>query len=152
MKLNLASGNMYLEGYVNIDDCSMPTERVDMKADIFELIYKSRCIEDILVCHFMMYVDSHMARILFQRWFDWLIHGGILIIETGDFNKIIKKPMSEALVYLFGWEETKGHKWSWSEDSLISLLKAVGFDIVKVSDGGFHNRPDRDITIIAKKP
>ena len=39
MKLNLASGQMYLEGYINVDNQSMyhGNMNVDKVADIFEL-------------------------------------------------------------------------------------------------------------------
>lgn len=162
MKINLASGKMYLNDYMNIDNLSMYDGKFDLKADIFSLEWEKDSVDEILLCHFMMYVDTFEAHILFQRWFKWLKSGGQLVIETGDLMKICRTILSatddeiingtNGVMQLFGWANTKGHKWAWCEKTLVPILKVCGFDIVRVFDGGLHNRPERDFTIIAKKP
>ncbi len=161
MKLNLACGNDYREGYVNVDNGSMFKGRVDVNHDVFTFQSKPDILDEILVCHFMMYVDTLQAPILINRWYTWLKKGGTLIIETGDLKKIAKTVLStnnpdiingtNGVMQLFGWAETKGHKWAWCEDTLRPLLEKVGFDVFEVFDGGSHLRPERDFTIIAKK-
>ena len=54
MKLNLASGQMYLEGYINIDNASMygGNMSVDKQADIFTLEWENNTVDEILLSHF----------------------------------------------------------------------------------------------------
>ena len=161
IKLNLACGNDYREGYVNIDDQSMNDGQVDFVKNVFELNWKDNDVDEILVSHFMMYVDTIQAPPLIKDWYTWLKKDGILIIETGDLKKIAKTVLNtdnpniingtNGVMQLFGWANTKGHKWAWCADTLVPLLKETGFKIDAIYDGGLHNRPERDLTIIAKK-
>lgn len=160
-KINLACGKDYRSGYLNIDDQSMTDGKVDLKANVFEYDTIPSSVDEILLSHFMMYIDTFDAPILFARWYQWLKQGGVLIIETGDLKKICRnilrstKPENingtNGVMQLFGWDNTKGHKWAWCEDTLRPLLEKVGFIIEEVKDGGSHNRSERDLTIIAKK-
>lgn len=162
IKLNLASGNDYREGYINIDNQSMNQGKVDIKNNIFSLKWHEDSVDEILLCHFMMYIDTIQAPMLFKKWFSWLKKDGILIIETGDLKKIAKIILDNSdpstingtngVMQLFGWDKTKDHTWAWCQETLIPLLVEAGFIIEKYFDGGLHNRPERDITIIAKKP
>ena len=47
MKLNLASGQMYLDGYINIDNKSMyyGNMKVDKEADVFTLECENNTVE-----------------------------------------------------------------------------------------------------------
>lgn len=161
MKLNLASGKDYRIDYINIDNLSMYDGKVDVDADIFSLDYTEGFADEILLSHFMMYVDTFQAVDLFKSFFKWLKVGGTLVIETGDLKKIAKTILStndasiingtNGVMQLFGWANTKGHTWAWCEDTLKPLLIDAGFEITEVYAGGYHNRPERDLTIIAKK-
>lgn len=161
IKLNLASGNKYLDGYINIDNHSMTHGKVDKLKNILTLKWKSNTVDEILLSHFAMYIHPHEAPLLFQRWYEWLKPMGKLVIETGDLKKICKTILdseeqgiingTDGVMQLFGWAETKGHRWAWCKDTLVPILKSVGFQSFEFQDGGTHNRPERDITIIAFK-
>lgn len=161
IKLNLASGKDYRDGYINIDNGSMYDGKVDINADVFTLEYEENKVNEILVSHFMMYVDTFKAPVLLEKWNKWLKPNGLLIIETGDLKKLCNTILStdnpdiingtNGVMQMFGWANTKGHKWCWCLDTLKPLLENAGFTIIKVYDGGLHNRPGRDITIIAIK-
>lgn len=160
-KLNLASGKDYRDGYINIDDCSMYDGKVDLNANVFTLEYEENTVDEILLSHFMMYIDTLEAPVLLKKWNKWLKPNGLLIIETGDLKKLCNTILStdnpdiingtNGVMQMFGWANTKGHKWCWCLDTLKPLLENAGFTIIKVYDGGLHNRPERDITIIATK-
>lgn len=161
IKLNLASGNVNKDGYVNIDNQSMNDGKVDMVADIFTLNWHENTVDEILLSHFAMYIHVSIMPMLLKRWHSWLKTDGILIIETGDIKKIAKTVLettdkdiingTNGVMQLFGWSNTVGHVWAWCEDTLRPLLEEAGFEIVEVIDGGLHNRPERDFTIKAKK-
>ena len=60
MKLNLASGQMYLDGYINIDNMSMynGSMKVDKQADIFTLDWEDNTVDEIILSHFAMYIEG----------------------------------------------------------------------------------------------
>ena len=64
MKLNLASGQMYLEGYINVDNQSMyhGNMNVDKVADIFELEWEDNTVDEIILSHFAMHSAEITAR------------------------------------------------------------------------------------------
>ncbi len=159
VKYNLACGNDYREGYINVDNGSMLGNKFDVYSDIFEFRINRNSADEILLSHFMMYLIPENALRLFERWYFGLKKGGCLVIETQDLKKlakIITKSNSSAeinsqVVQFYGAGKTKGHYWTWCEDTLIPLLKYVGFKDFEIEDGGYHGRSDRDLTIIATK-
>lgn len=163
MKLNLASGMMYLEGYINIDDFSMYAGRMkaDKMEDVKTLKWADNSVDEILVSHFVMYIHVLEMPALLKRWFGWLKKGGKLIIETGDAKLIAKTILDSSdpkiingtngVMQLYGWDTTTGHKWCWCYDTLAPLLAEAGFKEFGWKYGGLHQRPERDITITAIK-
>lgn len=160
-KYNLACGNDIRDGYINIDNCSMLSlpAKVDINTDIFKFRINRQSADEILLSHFMMYLGPTEALGLFERWYFGLKKGGQLIIETSDLKKIVKiidktnnvSEINSQIIQFYGAGKTYGHKWIWCKETIIPLLEYVGFKKFEVKDGGTHNRPDRDITIIAVK-
>lgn len=163
VKLNLASGQMYLDGYINIDNKSMyhGNMKVDMEGDVFSLKWENHSVDEILLSHFAMYIPFQEMTILLKRWYNWLKPDGKLIIETGNVKAIAKhilennKPDeingSNGVMQLFGWETTAGHKWAWCPETLGDLLYKSGFREVQVGEGIFHSNPVRDFLIVGIK-
>ncbi len=163
IKLNLACGRDYREGYVNIDDKSMYEGKmnVDLVADVLSLEWEKNTVEEILVLHFAMYIHVTEMQEQINKWYSWLKKDGVLIIETGDLKALARtilisdKPDiingTNAVMQLFGWDTTAGHKWAWCYDTLAPLLAKAGFKEIGWTYGGTHNRPERDITITAIK-
>jgi hypothetical protein len=159
MKLNLASGHMYLEGYVNIDNKSMyhGNMMVDKEADIFTLEWEDNTVDEIILSHFAMYIPYQEMEILLKRWLGWLKEGGKLIIETGNVKSIAQHILSNndpneingsnGVMQLFGWETTAGHKWAWCPETLGDLMNKAGFKDIDAYEGYFHNNPKRDFLI-----
>jgi hypothetical protein len=159
MKLNLASGHMYLEGYINIDNKSMyhGNMMVDKEADIFTLEWEDNTVDEIILSHFAMYIPYQEMEILLKRWLGWLKEGGKLIIETGNVKSIAQHILSNndpneingsnGIMQLFGWETTAGHKWAWCPETLGDLMNKAGFKDIDAYEGYFHNNPKRDFLI-----
>ena len=163
MKLNLASGQMYLEGYVNVDNKSMyhGSMKVDKEADIFELQWEENSVDEIILSHFAMYIGYKEMEGLLKRWFSWLKKDGKISIETGNVKAVAKHIVesttpseingSNGVMQLFGWETTAGHKWAWCPETLGELLYRAGFTTVEVGDGYFHGNATRDFLIVGTK-
>jgi hypothetical protein len=163
MKLNLASGQMYLDGYLNIDNKSMyyGQMRVDKEADVFTLEWENNVVDEIVLSHFAMYISFQEMKVLLKRWNGWLKNGGRLIIETGNLKAIAKHILesndpneingSNGVKQLFGWETTAGHKWCWCPETLGHLMYEAGFSLVESGEGYFHSNPKRDFLIVGTK-
>ena len=158
-KLNLACGHEYLDGYINIDDCSMYSAlKVDKQANILELDFSPATITEVRLSHFAMYLRPESMSSFLNRCKIWLVLGGKLEMECIDIKKVAKIVSSEksidklnrwGLTNLFGNEITKPHQWGWSPATLMVALYQAGFSDVKVSKG--NKKPDRDFLIIAIK-
>lgn len=157
LKINLASGQRYLDGYLNIDDLSMnPGEYVDVEIDVFKFAMKDESVEEIRLHHFMMYIPYNKAHFILKKWYKWLVPGGKIIIETSDALVLAKRMLDDnasqsSTSQMFGYGDTAGHKWAWSRSMLQNELSLAGFKDFIIEDGGSHNRPDRDFTITATK-
>lgn len=160
MKLNLACGNDYKEGYINIDNQSMfPDCKVDVSADIFTLEQEENSIDEILVNHFVMYTRPDELNPLLEKWYKWLKLGGKLSIETIDVKEIAKilnddsrttKDMDMfGLTNLFGTEVTGPHRWAYYAESLYELMDKVGYGELFIEKG--EKKPLRDFKIIGTK-
>lgn len=162
MKLNLASGQMYLNGYINIDNKSMyhGNMNVDKEADVFTLEWENNTVDEIVLSHFACYISFQEMNILLPRWLGWLKKGGRLIIETGNIKVIAQHILEHSdpkeingangVMQLFGWETTAGHKWAWCPETLGDLMYDAGFKNIEIGDGYFHNAK-RDFLIIGTK-
>jgi len=163
MKLNLASGQMYLDGYINIDNQSMyhGDMKVDHVADIFTLEWETNTVDEIILSHFAMYIPYQQMSILLKRWNGWLKKEGRLIIETGNIKNIAQFIVENedpdlingpnGVMQLFGWETTSGHKWAWCPETLSQLMYNTGYNNIQVGEGYFHNNKTRDFLIVGTK-
>lgn len=156
-KLNLACGPTYLPGYINIDNNTHGKYRVDHEADIFDLHYDECTIDEILLSHFMMYIDRQSAPSLIGKFYKWLRVGGVLIVETGDLKYIAQHILStdnpdeiegyNGVKQLFGWDFSAGHKWAWCPETLEPIFSQVGFSDIVIERGRYHKNPSRDFII-----
>jgi len=169
VKLNLACGSMYLEGYINIDDNSHASwamdngvrgaylDKVDKEENIFELEYEEESVDEVLLSHFMMYIDRNEAPRFINKIYRWLKPGGKFTVETGDLKAVCKNILTssdpeyldgfDGIRQLFGWEQSCCHKWAWCEDNLKPLFVSAGFSEISIERGIYHKNPKRDFII-----
>jgi SAM-dependent methyltransferase len=159
IKLNLACGPDYREGYINIDNQSMfPDSVVDKVADIFTLDWEPNSVDEIYVSHFVMYVRPEKLMGLLRKWHSWLKEGGSLIIEAQDIKKMAQILINEtnpslidsqALTNFYGNERTCPHQWGYYPESMGMALYKAGFSHLEYRNG--DRKPKRDFKIIAIK-
>uniref|UniRef100_A0A832E1X5 Class I SAM-dependent methyltransferase n=1 Tax=candidate division WWE3 bacterium TaxID=2053526 RepID=A0A832E1X5_UNCKA len=165
MKLHLGCGEIYLEGYVNIDYPSskhtVQTKSVaDEHHDITKLRYPEGSIEEVRLHHVFEHFSRSVALALLASWWSWLKPGGLLRVEVPDFDRMARvvlnpfvssKSKGKALRHIFGAQEAPWavHFEGWSARRLARVCTEFGFRIEKInriSWNGLHN-----IEIFARK-
>lgn len=140
MKLHLGCQEKYLEGYVNID---LPPEahtvlkaKVDLEADVRKLSYEKETIEEVRSHHLLEHFSRQESLVLLARWHKWLTMGGLLHVETPDFEesakKFVKSPLDGQFLlarHIFGSQEAPWaiHQDFWSEEKYRYVLRELGF-------------------------
>ncbi len=165
MKLHLGCGQVYLEGYVNIDfpltEHTVQEKSVaDEFADLTKLRYKARSIEEVRLHHTYEHFPRHIALALLVSWHSWLNRGGKIHIEVPDFEEsarvVLDKKESDhnrkvALRHIFGSNEAPWatHYEGWTEHAFREVCKLLGFKKVKVEKTVYL--ATRNITVQAVK-
>lgn len=141
LRLHLGCGETYLQGYVNID---LPPDRhsvqihtrADVYADITELSYPSKSVNEIRLHHVLEHFDRPTALRLLIEWYEWLEDGGMLVIETPDFElsartflKSNAENSHKILRHIFGSHEATWatHQDGWYREKLQLYLTSLGF-------------------------
>jgi len=165
MKLHLGCGQVYLEGYVNIDypltEHTVQQKSVaDEFADLTDMRYKAGTIEEVRLHHVFEHFPRTQAIALLVSWHSWLKKGGKVHIEVPEFDatarlvldrKTSDKDRNVAIRHIFGSNEAPWavHYDGWSEDRFRELFDAFGFKMEKVERNSYL--ATRNIEVIAKK-
>jgi hypothetical protein len=144
VKLHLGCQEKYLEGYVNID---LPEEshtvrkaKVDIYADVRTLSYARESVGEARSHHLLEHFSRQEALVLLARWHKWLAMGGLLHVETPDFEESAKKFVGASLDekfmlarHIFGSHEAPWafHKDFWSEDKFRYVLRELGYGDIR---------------------
>lgn len=144
-KLHLGCGKHYLKGYVNID---LPSEKQDLmraKADIYkdirDLDYSENSIDEIRNHHLLEHFTRQEAIKLLLQWRRWLKPGGLLVIETPDFEECVKLFLNSDLKtkfkiarHIFGSHESDWavHRDFWTKDKFEFVLNKMKFEIISI--------------------
>ena len=148
MKLNLGSGDFKLDGYVNID--CRPQHDPDICCKVEDLNYDEETVDEIYASHILEHLDLEQGRTLLKNCYKWLIKGGVLSIVVPDLLvvcRFIAEGDTDGTLWswLYGRhdiEEGMGHKWGYTQRTLIDELSKLGFTDIeyftpKGGDGGF---------------
>jgi len=165
MKLHLGCGQVYLDGYRNIDfplsEHTVQERSVaDEHADLTKLRYAKGSIDEIRLHHVFEHFPRHIAVALLAGWQIWLKRGGKLMIEVPDFTesaKLVIDPETPsrdngvALRHIFGSNEAPWaiHYEGWTEDNFRRLLKSFGFTNIEIAKESY--KATRNITVVCKK-
>lgn len=165
MKLHLGCGQVYLDGYVNID-YPLSEHTVQQKSvadefhDLTNMRYKAGTIEEVRLHHVFEHFPRTQAIALVASWHSWLQKNGRVHIEVPEFDataeiflnpKTPAKDRHVAIRHIFGSNEAAWavHYDGWNEWRFRELFKAFGFKTEKVTRNEYL--ATRNIEVIARK-
>ena len=130
MKLNLGSGRLPLEEYVNVD----LHEEVDVKGDIRYLSFYD--IEEVRMSHLLEHLPWADTVPVLERVKGWMRPGGLLMVEVPDMELIMAEAHSNpdwvAWVYGSQYHDGEYHKTGFTVRTLEAAIVGAGFSEVAV--------------------
>lgn len=165
LKLHLGCGEAHYAGYVNID--YPPSEHTiqtktgaDVYADIRKLTFAKNSIREFRSHHFFEHFNRQDALALLCIWHYALEDGGILTIETPDFEQSIQMLLDNKYSYqdkqviirhIFGSHEAfwAVHYDGWYDAKYRYVLNNLGFEVISAHKNSY--RLTHNITIQARK-
>jgi hypothetical protein len=165
-KLHLGCGQIYLEGYTNIDyplEVNHSVQQIsvaDKHINLLDLKYNINSVDEIRLHHVFEHFSRPNALALVASWNSWLKVGGTLRIETPNYSKMafisinpffsIKK-RGIALRHIFGSQEAHwaNHFEGYSKRIYKQMLPLFGFEIQKFQLNRWHGT--HNIEVFAKK-
>lgn len=158
VKLNLGSGQISLDGYINIDARDLPG--VDIVADVSDLPFEGGSVNEISSFHVLEHFPEEQLCRLLPYWRSLLRPGGIFRAVVPDGEAMLSHyaagtyPFEHFRTVLFGAQEYEGdyHFNMFTPDSLGRMLKEAGFQDIAVPAKGRKNDISFEFEIIAKSP
>jgi hypothetical protein len=142
-RLHLGCGNYHFDDYINIDypleeHTLTHEDKADIHADITELVLPSNSVAEVRSHHLFEHFTRAKALRLLIDWYDWLIEGGKLVIETPDFESCIRRIVSRRCTFeqrmrlirhIFGSHEAYWalHLDAWDEKKFKHVLPRLGY-------------------------
>jgi predicted SAM-dependent methyltransferase len=149
LKLHLGCGEVYLEGYRNIDQPpaahSVQSGTVaDEHADLAALRYPAESVDEVRLHHVFEHFPRPVAMALAASWRSWLRPGGALLVEVPDFERTARsvlRPFASprrryvGIRHLFGSHEAPWavHQEGWTRESLTGVFRLCGLEVERVS-------------------
>lgn len=139
IKLHLACGEEYKEGYINVDLYPSSTIRVDQSFDIKQIPYADNSVDEIVALHVIEHFDFFEGQVALKEWYRVLKPGGKLLVETPDFLETCDafvKGSEEYRVALYShffahpWISGQTHKFLFTESQLKGQIEWAGFKSV----------------------
>lgn len=137
MKLNLGAGRRKYKGYTCID--IEPKNNPDIVGDFRQMTFSD--IDEIRAEHLLEHFSRDDGLLVLNQWRDWLKPGGVLIVETPDFEYICKGFANQNTGgqywftrHAYGSQEAEWafHRDGWYEAKFRQLFPEIGFDIVSI--------------------
>jgi len=164
IRLNLGAGHLPVEGYLNVD--AREVDGIDIVADIRALPFEAGEVATIYCAHLLEHFPlEEVRRSLLPYWLSRLQPGGRFIAVVPDSESMLagyargEISFADLREVTFGGQEYEGdfHFNMYSQESLTSLLAAVGFVDTEVTASGRRNglcyemqvegrRPDHSVT------
>lgn len=166
LRIHLGCGETYFKGYINIDFPSSEhtvqnSSPADFYTDITKLEVQELSVDEIRSHHLFEHFDRSMALSLLCKWHLWLKPGGILVIETPDFEASAQVILNQHYSYaqkqitmrhIFGSHEAHWaiHCDGWYQEKFIHVLSLIGFTDITI-EKGVWNKLIPNVTVRAKK-
>lgn len=162
-RIHLGCGDVYLAGYLNIDlppaeGVASGTSAPDVIADITRLDCPHDVLAEIRLHHVFEHFERPYALALLIRWHAWLAPGGMLLVETPDFEGCVKgfsarsfEEQSLVLRHLFGSQEAiwANHLDGWSARRFQRVLSDIGFERVQ-TDATYSDEDQMLANVVAR--
>jgi len=144
LRIHIGCGESTLTHYVNID--FPPSEHTvqtkigaNVFADITQLHFPQQTVDEIRSHHIFEHFDRQVALALLCAWQQWLKPGGLLVIETPDFNASVRLLMvpqysyeqkQKIMRHIFGSHEAHWaiHCDGWYKEKFEHVLGQLGFN------------------------
>ena len=173
-KLNLGCGNEILPDFLNYDIVADHPEvsRLDLlnESDLQRLLCSVSDVNEVRMMHVISYMNFQQNLLVFKYIFRLLKKGGVLIIETPEYNRLLLLLLCGILfprfkgfgirgMYAFDEVEMyeqnfyrKTYVYSYTTRELVNLLQKAGFVDIRIKSPQTHgNRIWRDVRIEATK-
>lgn len=157
LKLNLGSGEIYKEGYINID---LHYPKADLKYDLKNpLPYSDNSIDEIYTSHLIEHFTRKEWQEIKKDWFRVLKPEGKLEVKCPDLEECLRaflknkegKRWTWWIFTIYGGQEEYGlgqeHKNGFTLDKLIEDLKEIGFKILEAQ----KNLEGQELKVICQK-
>lgn len=161
LKLNLGSGKIHWDGWLNID-----FEAGDRCMDLRRLAFDDHTVDVIAAIHVIEHFYRWEVPALLTEWRRVLKPRGKLILELPCMNKVIaylcaamkrKEPLSFGMTWHTLWGDPKYedplmvHKWGYTSEMLAAVVQEAGFVDIQFPEPRYHF-PIRDMRLEAVAP
>ena len=159
LRLNLGSGLIPLDGYVNLDGREI--EGVDVVADVRALPVDPETVDEIRAAHLVEHFPAEeLRRVVLPHWYSRLVPGGRVVLVVPDAEAMAHHyvegdySFDEFRLALFGGQDYDGdfHYAMYSPAAMAGLLRDAGFSDVDVVASGRRNGACYEFELTAVRP
>ncbi len=169
-RLNLGCGDKILSGYINIDVAkSRNGATPDLLCDLHNLsTIETNSIDEILSVHVIEHFWRWEVDAVLQEWVRVLKPGGKMFLECPNLISACKAFLQDPdatsgegqegqrTMWVFygdpAWQDPlMNHRWGYTPNSLINLMKKAGLCNVRQEPAQFKLREPRDMRIVGEK-
>ena len=159
LRLNVGSGSLAVEGYVNVDGRAI--EGVDVVAEVGNIPFDDGSVEEVRSSHVLEHFpEEELRRRVLPHWVAKLRPGGTLRAIVPDAVSMMRAWAADTLTFedlrevTFGAQDYDGnfHFTMFSIESLTALLQEAGLVEIEVLRAGARNGRCLEMEIVARKP
>lgn len=170
VKLHLGCGHQKFDNYINIDGEYMSYDPAIIIHDITQPFpLDDNCVDEILTVHVVEHLSRQYPPIIFKEFYRICKPGGFVATEWPDLLKMCqevvnnpdcfwthdKRLVKRTVSGIYGDfarypDPTMLHKWGYSIESMIRILRDAGFSDV-YSEPNHHAKSSIDSRVVARK-
>ena len=138
------------------------TLKADVYADILQLEYPPGSVQEVRLHHVFEHFQRPAALALLVRWYEWLRPGGVLILETPDVERSMRKicrawserKRQRILRHVFGSHEGgwATHHDGWYRAKFQSTLSRLGFRSLRFKRSSWKDTFNITVTAVKQAP
>jgi GT2 family glycosyltransferase/glycosyltransferase involved in cell wall biosynthesis/predicted SAM-dependent methyltransferase len=141
VKVNLGSGQAYMEGWTNVD--ASPDVKADIHLDAAEFVRQyGEQVDEVYMGHVMEHLMPGYAVTLLRLLNERLPAGAVVSVVTPDMRAIFEAYLSGEVdndqlnaSFIYSYVQPSHHVWCYDQAALIGLFHRAGFsDVEAISD------------------